>query len=361
MNEKVRLLAIDDPLWKGFINNNPHDIYHNPTYCSICADSENASAQAIFWSDGEKSILLPVLLRKLPSYLNKLGEYLDICSPYGYPGPICTSTPELFDERVANDIKEFLRKENIISLFIRHHPLLPNKISVKLLGKELKFEGETIYIDLNTNVESLFSSLIDVHKRHIKKLQKLGVTVRFDNWKNLPAFIKGYYETMKRVNARDYYFFDERYFQNLIDKLPEYLHLASAFTNDGQYLGGVLFFESCGVIQYHLASTPDSAVKLSPSKLLIYSIAEWGIKNNKNFLHLGGGVGAKHDALFWFKAGFSNLRSEFHSHRIVVNEDVYNELTLKAQSLFSQKLCPNYFPNYRAQPISSKQEQEDVL
>jgi hypothetical protein len=64
-------------------------------------------------------------------------------------------------------------------------------------------------------------------------------------------------------------------------------------------------------------------------------------------LHLGGGYqGSDSDSLFEFKSGFSNLRYQFATWRLVVNEAVYCQLAAQAPKTASG--VQEHFPLYRS-------------
>jgi hypothetical protein len=66
-------------------------------------------------------------------------------------------------------------------------------------------------------------------------------------------------------------------------------------------------------------------------------------------MHLGGGVGTREDALFWFKSGFSSHRSVFRSWRLILDSAREAELVERWRGLGGDaEVAGGFFPRYRA-------------
>jgi hypothetical protein len=76
-------------------------------------------------------------------------------------------------------------------------------------------------------------------------------------------------------------------------------------------------------------------------------VRRWSKERGNRVFHLGGGSGSREDSLFHFKAGFSPLRAEFQSVRVIFDQERYQALALRAQGIPS---ATDYFPAYRAGP-----------
>jgi hypothetical protein len=83
----------------------------------------------------------------------------------------------------------------------------------------------------------------------------------------------------------------------------------------------------------------------APSKLMFDSVRHWAQDRGNRVFHLGGGTGGRIDSLFHFKAGFSPLRGEFRSLRVVFDESRYR--TLVERSPAGCQNSNGYFPLYR--------------
>jgi lipid II:glycine glycyltransferase (peptidoglycan interpeptide bridge formation enzyme) len=97
-----------------------------------------------------------------------------------------------------------------------------------------------------------------------------------------------------------------------------------------------------------LSGTSIEGRKYQPSKIILDYMIKWGIENKYSVLHLGGGVGGNADALYKFKKGFSSTDMKFSTIRMVVNEDIYQELSLRSGfSIDEISNLSDFFPIYR--------------
>jgi UDP-perosamine 4-acetyltransferase len=154
---------------------------------------------------------------------------------------------------------------------------------------------------------------------------------------------------MSRLHADDQYDFSDGYFADLRSSLGDKLHLCTVTAPDGRTASAGLFTACSGIVQYHLGGTGEEFLPLAPSKLMFDFMRRWGKEQGNRVLHLGGGVGAKQDSLFEFKAGFSDLKADFFTYRMVLDEERYEELLrlFRARGGAPGGDCTRFFPAYR--------------
>ncbi len=347
--KNIAFIEPDDKRWSDFLQNVEHDIYHLPEYVSLTARFEGGNPIA-FWGEVESTkFLIPLILRKIPSYLDCQAQWSDVTSPYGYSAPLIMNETKgrnttLFFSKFIDLCKE----KGIISVFLRFHPFLSFQPDLlNNFGTVVK-HGPTLGIELSLPREDLWKQTRENHRRDIGKLKKLGFTCKINDWKDFPEFISIYRETMKRQKADPFYFFPEEYFLNLKEKLNERLNLMTILSDRGEIAAAGLFLGNGKILQYHLGGTTEKYLSFAPSKLLFDSVRWWAKDQGFQFLYLGGGVGGQKDSLFSFKKGFSNLTGEFNSLRIIVDPDRYKLLNKTWEKRFGgDKEENNYFPSYR--------------
>jgi hypothetical protein len=134
-----------------------------------------------------------LLKKKLPDALGISSAWCDAASPYGYPSLLCSPGTNL------TVLSEFLqafvasaRKLDLVSLFLRLHPLLEIPHAPLEEFGHLVRHGQTVNIDLSQSLDELRSKTRSNHRRGIKKLQKLGFQVVLDDWQHLPEFARIY-------------------------------------------------------------------------------------------------------------------------------------------------------------------------
>ena len=74
----------------------------------------------------------------------------------------------------------------------------------------------------------------------------------------------------------------------------------------------------------------------------------WSQERGNKWLHLGGGLGAQKDALYKFKAGFSNYEKVFGISKIIFDKKNYEGLVRQAQEIAKDLNDDQRFPGYRA-------------
>lgn len=334
-----------------------HDFYHLPQYHALSEEQEDGRARLFLFREGCYSVAIPLLLRPIeavPCHARKGEGWWDATCVYGYAGPIASHSviPASVLQDFQTSLRETLLEQRVVSVFSRLHPLIAQSEWVRGLGK-CESLGRTVSIDLTLPVDVQQARYRKGHKYDVNKLRRLGVTcVRDQNWTHLDEFIDIYYETMRRVQASDAYFFDRRYFEGLISALGLGIQLFVCVF-EGQVVCGGLFTLCDGIVQYHLSGSRSSLSinKWAPTKLLVDTVRLWANDNATAIFHLGGGVGSKEDSLFEFKAGFSDRRHEFTIWRWVLLPEIYDKLC-EEKERWSRRyglssVGSGYFPEYR--------------
>jgi hypothetical protein len=168
------------------------------------------------------------------------------------------------------------------------------------------------------------------------------------HWSRLDEFIDLYARTMSRVGAEPDYFFSRDYFYQLRDALRDRLHLAIVRLGESLAAAG-LFSEVGGIVQYHLGGRHAQTTTPAPMKLLTHFVRCWAKDRGNRVLHLGGGLGARQDSLFFYKSGFSELRGEYLTWRAVVDAQAYQALVAGRSRRAGNRneAADSFFPAYR--------------
>jgi hypothetical protein len=378
--------------WNDFLKNENHDLYHLPEYAELDASLHGGKAMAWVCDYGDCKCLMPLISRPVNNRSVTMGSQnlRDLCSPYGYPG-VLTSVP-LPPGDAMDMLLQFHRdasQHKFVSSFIRLNPFLNNwNLPISSIIKQISesreinqisdagmmkqiYYGETVSINLAEYNKDL-NCFNQNHRRNLKSLHRHGLQVVVNDFSLMPHFIEAYYQTMRRRKATKYYFFPHKYFSTLKQLANNNLIFISVLLPTGQYISGGLFTVYGSVMQYHLGATIDSAVQLSPSKLVIETAIQSGLENGASTLHLGGGLGgSKTDGVFRFKAGFSNDRHTYSCLQFIHDSDAYYQLSIhsankqsnaaitKAQQSIQTRMIntsaiqpnhsnPDYFPQYRS-------------
>jgi hypothetical protein len=349
-----------DNRWKSLLLETKHDFYHLPCYLELASAYDHGEPKAFYTELASGRLLIPLLIRKIPSEIFPYSGLLDATSPYGYPGPLFTPGISTYDaEKGIRDFVQFGKKNGLVTTFLRLHPLLSKNI-FKMLTNDYRSiipvsHGSTVSIDLTLDTKELDSRLRKNHRRNIKKLYKMGFSSRFDNWDDYSEFIDLYHQTMHRCEASSYYFFDREYFSRLRECLGTTLHLCAIISPDGDMASGGLNVTTDDIVQGHLNATADRYLSLAPSKLMFYETRNRAKLDGANIFHLGGGVGGGRDSLFYYKLGLGTHEHQFSTIGVIHDEKAYQTIYESWTHTCESKARSDtlFFPFYRSMVLEA--------
>lgn len=347
---KTKYITTEDPQWNSFLRQCPHDFYHLPEYTKLAAKHEGGEGGAFLVHDTVNALLLPLILRPIPEDLGAPAAWSDAFSPYGYSCPLLiNSTGADVLPNLISALLEAARYQQIVSIFVRLHPLLGIPAKEWAHMGEIVDHGNIIYIDLSPGYDFIFSEMRKNHRIDITKLRKLGYRIEINAWQYFDDFVNIYRQSMQRKAAGNYYFFSKDYFEELrIGNIRHNVKFVSILAPDQTLACGGIVGAGGDIVTYHLGATSADHLKHAPSKLFFDEIIQWACQNGYQYALLGGGLGASNDSLYHFKTGFSKLTAPFHSLRTIVDKEKYNALIGRWQKLQAPLTEDNstYFPPY---------------
>lgn len=298
------------------------DIYFTPEYGVGCEYSDNA-----IWELCQYKDLIYVYLKKPIEHEGI--TYYDLITPYGYSGYYYEKV-ETYNEFIPIFRKK-AKERNYITEVLRQNPYLDISISdYEVLTSKIIYG-----IEIN-NFDNYFKNNLDGKKRNMfRKALKNNYSFELIKIKHniLDAkFIHLYYKNMERVNASQYYFFNNNYF-NSQEKIDNSF-LAVCRNMNNIIIGTTIIYKFKNHIHYHLSSNDNSSNCITDF-LLINILKNIGI--NKLFI-LGGGI-KDSDSLCSFKKKLSNKEFKYTIYKNVLNQVIYDKL--------SKNKDKNVFPSYR--------------
>ncbi|MEZ9132811.1 GNAT family N-acetyltransferase [Vibrio breoganii] len=327
----------EENIWKAEVDLYSHDWYHTWDYHQLyCLDSNTKPLLFVF-EKGHQRIAIPLVLRVINN-----SSLKDLTSVYGYPGFLFHKVE---DKNLYNEFLEALldwcNKNEIISIFSRLNSLIVDTDSYRHCYND----GETVVVDLIGDNQQQRSIYRKNYRNIINKLVRDGFEVTWSNSKeSIDDFINIYNETMISLNANDSYFFDRKYYMDLLDSSDYTARIYFVKYENKKVCAGIFVF--CNeIVQYHLSGTLNDFKDVAPTRLMIDKVREDATSLGYNKLHLGGGVGGKRDSLFNFKYGFSKTAIKFNVLKIVVDEDSYKELSNIPKDCNIN--VQSFFPEYR--------------
>ena len=303
--------------------------------------------------DGEPQLLYYISenIRAIYVYMKRktaIDGVYDSITPYGYGGVLFDG--EVNEANLSAFRDEFLQKmqsENIISDFVRYHPVLGNAVYMKSISQVIDL-GNTIAMDL-TSPEVIWENITSKNRNHIRKAQKNNIQIHHtDDYSIFHGFISIYNKTMDRDNADEYYYFQEDFYKVIYDYLKGNFQVFYA-TLDNQIIVASIILYANKQVHYHLSGSLIEYRHLAPTNLLLYHVALWGYEHGYNTLHLGGGLGSGNDNLYKFKAAFNrNSGLQFSIGKQIFSQELYDKLVnLRLQQNPNFNLESKYFPLYR--------------
>lgn len=320
--------------WLNALKNANYDCYHTWDYHQIAYNNGEGIPYLFIYTKGESKIGLPLLLRKINDV------FFDFSSVYGYPGFISygNSSSDIIDDFLS-ELKKWCFNNNIVSVFSRLNGLIFNTNLFDLIG-------ETVFVDLTRELDLQWMSYRKNNRNLINKLKKNGYICSWDNSKeSLVDFISIYNKTMDSLDASDIYYFNESYYQALMESKDFCVRIYNCYKDSVKVCAGLFVF--CDdIVQYHLSGTVSEFKKDAPNRLMLDTVRIDATKEGYKYLHLGGGLGGQRDGLFDFKYSFSKETIDFQILTIITNIDEYLKLSNISLTEFKNN-SSSFFPLYR--------------
>jgi hypothetical protein len=330
MNYEVLDSVKDSAKWESALSIFPdelQDIYFYPEYVGMHKFIDGTKALMFTYRENGHIWLHPFLLQPIDSdgFSIDDGPWFDIESAYGYGGPLSNSDNDNFLVKANDQFTSWCNNNYVVAEFTRFHPLCENQKWVDSKTK-VEYDRMTVTKDLY-NVDFFNLPFHGKVRNLIKRVHKENVNVNeCDPIKNINFFIELYQSTMKRINAKNYYFFNKKYFIDLANFVNEYGWLIKA-SLDGKWIGGAIFLKGPKTLHYHLSATDPSYRIPGITNALLLRAMELGAASGLNALHLGGGNSDDlSDSLYRFKIKMGDKTNKYFVGKRIHNHGIYSQL-----------------------------------
>lgn len=319
------------------------DIYYDSAYCKLY-ERINDGKIIEFLLECEYGVIKSIFLKRQIK-TEGFEKYYDICTPYGYGGPIileCNDKDKLL-EKYHESMKVYCKENNIVSEFIRFHPIYGNAIYFTEIY-DVEFSRKTIGTNLRDYDDPVQCEFSKNMRKEIRKAVRNGVQARVLNPENLDNFKKLYYEAMNRNSAEDFYYFDNEYFDEILMNLNTKI-IVIELEVENKVIASELYFTAGDIMHAHLLGSGQELLDYNAGGLLEATAAQWGKEHGYRFIHHGGGRTADEtDSLFTYKKKFGkNTQFDFYLGKKIWNPEIYNLLCEKSNI----KNTVSFFPAYR--------------
>lgn len=343
----IRVLGLEQSTdWDNIVKTfNNYDVYYLSGYVKAFQIHGDGQPLLFYYEDDFVRGINVVMKRDVADdilFSNKIEKdtYFDFITPYGYGGWIIEgeATQNLF-----LSYEKWCLEHNIVSEFVRYHPVIENHISTHDCYEVIPLGG-TICMDISSS-QVIWENITSKNRNMIRKAQKSGLKIHSGNSPELYEEFRSIYNaTMDKDNADGYYYFGEEFYNSILNDLKDESQIFYAEL-EGKIIAASIILATNGRLNYHLSGSLREFQNLAPTNLLLYETAVWGSENGYKTLHLGGGVGSREDSLFKFKKAFN--RQEPHRFNIgkkIFNQVKYDELLNLRDNLPES----SFFPKYRA-------------
>ena len=310
------------------------DIYFTERYAKLY-ESKGAFAEAFIFEDAGRIYLFPHIKREI----SVAGSaYFDIETPYGYGGPLSNCNDAVFVETAFKEFCKLASENNIISGFIRFHPLIRNQVLVGN-GCDVLFDRKTIAMDLGNSEEELWNH--HVHKNHrnsIRKAENAGLQfVADEELLHMDEFLQIYNETLDNLNSEEFYRFDNAYYENIKKTMGKDSFLGLVYLED-KIIAAIIYFQYGIYGHAHLGGSLKEYLDCCPNNFMLYRAALYLKSRGVKYFHFGGGTdGSEDNSLYKYKKRFSKNEYEFYIGKMVLNDDIYRKACSEWESKYPEK------------------------
>ncbi len=351
IESSYKLLTLQDrEEWHYFLSllpSNMQDVFYTPEYYESYEKNLYGKAKCFVFQQGKNLALYPFLFNRINNFGYHLTEnYFDIKGAYGYNGIVYSSDDERFRSSFHNCFYNFCKLNNIVAEFTRFNPLLGNhNFSKDYL--EILHNRQTIYIDLTEDYKVIYENYKRCTKQNIRHAQNSGLEIQYYT-KDFPYqtdFLRIYRDTMNRVDADPYLFFNDSFFNNIFRNLPL---IQFVVFKDKTPIASALCLYSNNFLHLHFECSYSEFLHLRPNDMLFDAVIKFGIEKGFSKLHLGGGRSQNcDDSLLKFKSHFSKDRFDFYIGKRIYNYDIYANVICQWEQKF-----PRVSDKYRNRILS---------
>ena len=303
----------------------PHfrDIYFQPEYLDLHRLDETSQA-LLFVYAREKSVwLYPFLLRPINFSSEATGCY-DIESQYGYGGPLSNACDPDFIREANHVFADWCVRSQIVAEFVRFHPLIDNRYLLPTV--ESIRDRETVSLDLERVKlgELPFGAKTN---NMLRRAERSGLKCEVSaNSGDFELFVRLYKETMSRLDAGSFYYFNDDYFKGLNALMQQQGFMVVAKSEE-EIVAAAVFFRGANYLHYHLSATDASNRIPGVMNAVIYTAAIHEKGSLLTKLHLGGGrTSSTDDSLLKFKKTMGTDSHTFFFGKRIHNNVMYDTL-----------------------------------
>ena len=332
--------------WDEIVHSFPdYDVFYLAGYSKAFMNEapKNGTPLLLLYEDGRDRAINVVLKRdialdeKLQGKI-EVGCYYDLITPYGYGG-FWGSVNDW--EKLNQTYTEYCKENHYICEFVRFELFTDY---YKHYDGEVESRTHNVVRSLDMPLDDMWMDFKQKVRKNVKKAKanNLECIIEHDGF-YLDDFLRIYYATMDRSNAKGEYYFSKQFYEDLNKMKENVMYFHALYKNKIVSTELVLFgAENC---YSYLGGTDREFFDVRPNDYLKYEIIKWAKeKGLKNFV-LGGGYGSD-DGIFQYKLCLApHGQQNFYIGRKIFDKELYDKLVATRND---EDLNADFFPLYRS-------------
>ena len=283
------------------------DVFYSPGFAELCQTSLNAQDRVLcaVASTPAGPILYPFALRDLEQVTGSAAArgFCDITGLYGRGGIVCDPAAVPYLPAFHQAVRGFCTDHRVICGFDRFHPVIDNDAFADAAEKVTEIGGFVV-ASLEGGLEAIKSRHKSSVRNDYRRAERFGVTAFCEeNVDHLDDFMRLYSGTMDRRGAREFYYFERSYFEQMARLLPGNFTFFYA-VSDGQIISTDLILHDGLYAHLFLSGTDSAFQSLCANPLLKQEIFRHFSERGATHFLLGGGT-APDDSLFRYKRAYA--------------------------------------------------------
>lgn len=318
------------------------DIYYRPEYAELYLRDEE-SLFTFEYREGD-AVLYNLSIKRPIEHISGTpcnDVWFDLETAYGYGGFYTNSHDQGFVEQALEAYREYCRQERVIAEFIRFHPFNSFPVDHSKGFDLLIPDREVVTVNLDQSPEERWKQYGATTRNVLRRCAK---ALKFEPSDDLETFEMLYAKTMEKNNADDFYYFDRRYYEGLLNldavQLFQVLY-------EGNVIAMAFFMVGDELAHYHLSANDTDFLRLNGNYYMLDQAFEFAAnKGAKKFVLGGGRSPDPDDSLLRFKKKFSRETRMFHIAGLIHNREVYGEYIAQWENMNPGRSI-RYFLKYR--------------
>ncbi len=317
------------------------DIYYTPEYYELYEKNGDGKAMCFVFQEDDDIAIYPFLINSV----NDLGyelheEYYDIQGAYGYNGVVTSNYSMSFREVFFNKFEKFCSNYNVIAEFTRFNPILGNhQFSENFIT--VNFDREVVYLNIEQSYDYIWNNQYSSKNKNMIRKGQNSLFAKISNDRSaLKQFKKVYLHTMEKINAANYFSFNDEYFDEFNDGMKDNSYIINTFDkHTGNIQSSMLLMIFGNYAHYHLSGRSEECKNNAAGNFMLDEAIKFSQAKGCTVFHLGGGIICNdNDPLLKFKSNFSKDRGYFYFGSKLHNEKTYYKVCKNWENKYPNKI-----------------------